>query len=439
MKDLNFLEIPLNEIKPFVIANVNLQLKKEMTSRMTILGTPGCGKSDIIREICKEQGWALSVKYISNMSIEQITGIPCKVESDDFAVFSKPEIFNFSNFDFIPENFKENETPAILLIDDFHLADKTFQKYLFQLLTYKSINNYKLPKNVAIILAGNRISDKALAHTIPAPIMNRLSVYEVKASADDWILNFAISNNIRSEIISFISKFPHLLSSIPIESSPWASPRSWTFLSEQIDEFEERNTLDVTNLNLIASSLLGQEVASEFISFCELYSKWNIDKLILMETDKLQKLFLTEINNNPINAYAITYATMNWLIEKSKKFNFDIKAFPEIKKYTSNAYNIMTSLLSLEFEKQNNISVQIKPLVIAGTNFMYVYGESLQKSSDIKLFNNFSDVRFEYLLNLQRQTEIDWIYYDILSTVFNIKLSEDDKNKIDLAYSVLKR
>ena len=95
-----------------------------------LFGAPGCGKSDIMRQICEENNWALKCIYISNMSLEQLTGIPCKIEEGSEAVWSKPEIFNFKNLDFEPENYNEETSTTILFLDDIHLADKIFQKYL---------------------------------------------------------------------------------------------------------------------------------------------------------------------------------------------------------------------------------------------------------------------------------------------------------------------
>ena len=199
-------EMPLNEVKPFIVANVKLQCEKDTTARICIVGSPGCGKSDLMRQVCQENKWGLVVKYLSNMPYEQITGIPCKVESGDLAKFTKSELFNFDTMDYKPDNYDPLTTPTVLMIDDFHLADKSIQKYLFQLLTYKAINSYKLTSNVAIVLAGNKITDRALAHTIPAPVMNRIAVYEVKANSEDWLKNFAFKNGVRHDIMSFINQ-----------------------------------------------------------------------------------------------------------------------------------------------------------------------------------------------------------------------------------------
>lgn len=415
-------EMPLNEVKPYIIANVKLQCKKMTTSRACILGSPGCGKSDLLRQICEENNWGLVVKYLSNLSLEQITGIPCKVEDGDHARFTKPEIFNFDELDYRPENYEPGKTVTVLLIDDFHLADKVTQKYLFQLLTYKAINSYHLPQNCAIIMAGNKMTDKALAHTIPAPVMNRIAVYEVKADPKDWVSNFAFKNNVRHDITSFISsRGDKYLFQEPIESMPWASPRSWTFLSEQMNEYEEEfGSIPINNLKFIANSLIGSEFASEFIVYRELFSKWDITKMIGKSDNELKSLFEKEINKNPIAGYAVINATMSWLIEKSKNYDFDATT-PEVKKIVKFTYNLMTLLLDVKCK-----GIQIKPLIIAGTTYLYTYYKVLP-SLQAKKFDNVIKL---FMNQMMQQRDIDWIYYEIIAYVFDYPLSDEDKKKV---------
>ena len=426
---LSLNEMPLNGIKPFVIANVKLQCKLRTTARMCIIGSPGCGKSDLLRQICEENGWGLVVKYMSNMSLEQITGIPCKVEDGDHARFTKPEIFNFDELDYTPEGYDSEKTTTVLLIDDFHLADKVIQKYLFQLLTYKAINSYRLPDNCAIILAGNKLSDKALAHTIPAPVMNRISMYEVKADPKDWVDNFAFKHGVRADIISFISsRGDKYLLQDPIESSPWASPRAWTFLSEQMDQYEELyGEIPTSKLKFIANSLVGNEFGSAFIMYKELFSKWSVEKLKGKTEDELKLLFEKEISKNPIAAYAIINAAMSWLIEESKKKSFDIKDRDVLfaVKFT---YELMTIMLKTKCK-----GVQIKPLVIAGTTYLYAYFKAIPSAEATK-FNKVIELFME---QMEKQRPIDWIYYEIICTVFDFKLTDDDKKAIEAAKASL--
>lgn len=437
MSEITGMEMPLNKIKPFIKANVLNQCIHEATARMSIVGSPGCGKSDIMRQICEENGWGLAVKYMSNMDLCQITGIPCQVKDGEDAKWTKPEIFNFTNLDYKPEKYEEGKTITILFIDDFHLCDRVCQKYMFQLLTYKSINGYHLPKNTAIILAGNRNTDKALANVIPAPVMNRLAVFEVTAEATDWLKNYAFKHGVRDDITSFIhTKGDIFLSQTPVESVPWASPRSWTFLSEQMNSYEKNiGPISLDVLRVIATGLIGPEFANEFIAYRELFAKWNFDELRNIPLKELRILFESEASKNSSAVYAITNAASSWMINKLKNYSFDLskKEAGEVIDFT---YDVMTTLLSI---KVNNI--QVKPFVIAGTNYIYMFQEAvIDQVKDLPLDFNFNSVLLRYLQNLKKERDIDYIYYEILMNLFgkNHSMSAEDKKRIEEAKRNLK-
>lgn len=428
----SMIDMPLNDIKPFIIANVNLQLQKHATARMSIVGSPGCGKSEILRQICEEQGWGLVVKYLSNMSMEQITGIPCKVSEGSGAKWTKPEIFNFDDLDYRPANYEPGKTVTILLIDDFHLADKIIQKYLFQLLTYKSLNGYSLPENTAILMAGNKITDKALAHSIPAPVMNRISVYEVHADPKDWIKNYAFTHNVRHDVTSFINdRGGSFLCQEPVESTPWASPRSWTFLSEQMDAYEKCfGSLPIDKLNIIASGLIGSEYASEFIAYREIFSKWDIDALRKKKMEAIFKELTEAINKNPVNAYGIINASLAWMLNiwKAKDFNSDDKELQEATKFT---YEIMSGLLTIKCK-----NVQIKPLVISGTDYMWLFNES--QKNNYKVNERLSKCRAFFVHQITQKRNCDWLYYEIIANIFGLELDAEDIREIKKAKESIK-
>ena len=435
MSELTGCEMPINEIKPFIEANVNLQLKKHATARLFMAGAPGCGKSDIMRQLCEENNWGLKCVYISNMSLEQLTGIPCKIEAGSEAIWSKPEIFNFNNLDYRPENYNENDSTTILFLDDIHLADRVFQKYLFQILTYKRLNGYKLPEKCAIILAGNRNTDKALANVIPAPVMNRISVYEVTSTSSDWLKNFAFKYGIRDDIMSFIhAKGDVFLSQEPLENVPWASPRSWTFLSDQMDAYEKSyGNISIDKLKTIATGLIGIEYANEFIAYREIFSKWNIDDFIGMTDKDMISIFEKEINKNPVAAYAIINAGVTWLLQVVKENKFDVKN-EDVIKSAKTLYNIMTNILQV---KCNGCS--IKPLVIAGTEYICLYQNSLNEHA-MKLNNCSNNYNFIQIIELftsflERKSPIDWIYYEILSYIFDVELTKEELIEIEKAKS----
>ena len=421
--------VKLNNIKAFVKANVQLQCKQAFAPRLAIQGAPGTGKSDIIREICEENGWCLNVKYISNMSLEQITGLPAKVENGSTAIWTKPELFNFDNPEYAPGKYLnatdskvKDETVKVLLIDDFHLADRMIQKYLFQLLTYKSLNGYKLPPNTAILLAGNRNTDKACANTIPAPVCNRMIFVEVHSDVEDWLLNFAFKHGVRTDITSYLHQYGDArLSCEPLESAAWASPRSWTYLSYQMDQHEAMfGSISMDDLKVMASGLIGTENAIKFIEYRELFAKWNFDNMIQLPFNKVIKSFEKEVNNNPSEVYAIINSAVSWLLATYRNKEFDIKNH-EVITAAEFVYKILTFLITFKNEKSMR---NVRPLIAAGLKFIHVFQNSVsefQKSKNSDLFDMFCN------LIAKESTDTDWIFYDLILSVFDIDNRDEEE------------
>ena len=431
---LNTNAINLNDVKEYVKANVMLQCQQLAAPRLAIQGPPGTGKSDILREICTENGWTLTVKYLSNMSLEQITGIPCKVENGRTAVWSKPELFNFDDPECATEKYKngneevKNSIPKILLIDDFHLADRIMQRYLFQLLTYKSLNGYKLPPNTAILLAGNRNTDKALANPIPAPVCNRLMFIEVKSDLNDWLTNFAFKNDIRGDIISFLSnrRGEGMLSADPLESGAWASPRSWTYLSYQMDAYEKMfGRLGLQELKNMAAGLIGIEQTSKFIEYRELFAKWDFNKLSTMPFDKVKKLFEPEVKNNPTDVYAITSAGVAWMLSVYRDANFNIKD-QKVIDAVKFVYDCFIYLLTFP---NGTIRRNTRPIIIAGTKYIHMFQEAV-KTKNGQSVTSLLDI---FINNMQQERDCDYLFYELLATIFGLSLDDDEIDKINQA------
>lgn len=432
--------IKLNAVKDYVKANVSLQCSQLHAPRLAIQGPPGAGKSDIIREICEENGWTLSVKYLSNMSLEQITGIPCKVESGSTAIWSKPELFNFDFPEYATDEYLagnedvQNSIPKILLIDDFHLADRIMQRYLFQLLTYKSLNGYKLPPNTAIILAGNRNTDKALANPIPAPVCNRLMFIEVKSDLQDWLNNFAIKHGVRTDITSYLYQFGEdRLASEPLESGAWASPRAWTYLSYQMDAYEKMfGKLSISELKNMASGLIGTENAGKFIEYRELFAKWNFNELKNMGTKAAFKKFESEVNNNITDVYAIISAGTSWLLTVYKNKDYDIEN-EDVKEAVQFLYDCFMYLMLFP---NPVIQRNTRPLVVAGTRYIHMYNEVISKKRK-------TNVKQQTLLRvfmncMKNETDTDMLFYELLCNIFDLRISDDEQKKIAEAKKNLK-
>ncbi len=312
--------IAINEAKKYIMSNIKLQLRdislKKPSSICFISGPPGCGKSDMMVQIAKENELALNCQYLSTMNPEKF-GLPLPtLEKDaEFQKWSKPEFYSEKNL--IHSEFKENG--VILFMDDLHLAQKTIQRYLFQLLTNRAIHNKVLPEKFIMVAAGNRGSDNAGAQPILAPVVNRFYFLDVTSSAADWLNNYAIPKNLRQDVISFMEYYPSYLSSEPLESTPWASPRSWTYLSNMIDQFESEHTqITTSDILVMASGHIGLDFATKFEEFRSMYLKWDVDGML--NGEKLPDV----ANLSKIDCYTLTSSLMGGLFKNLRAYEFDI-------------------------------------------------------------------------------------------------------------------
>jgi hypothetical protein len=318
-------EIILNNSKSFIIENI-LQQKEAIkrgknSSVILISGAPGIGKSDLMSQVAAETGMGLNPQYLGTMLLEQFgMPLPNLSGSSEFQKWSQPEFYSIDNLRIHPTDSKDPW--IILFMDDIHLATKTIQTYFFQLLTYRSIHNKKMPNNFVMVSAGNRSVDRAGAQPIMAPIVNRFFILDVKAEASDWISNFAIPYGVRHDIVSFIEFYPQLLQSEPLESKPWASPRSWTYFSDALTQLEsgykEGDDISASTLLALASGHVGLEYASKFVEYKKLFCKWNAK--IFFKGSPLPDMSTM----SKIDSYTLMSAVIAELMKELRNNNYDV-------------------------------------------------------------------------------------------------------------------
>jgi len=370
----NVKKLKVSQMEKFILSAINVQMAANQNghsvSTLWISGSPGIGKTWSVANICRKNDFGLAAKYVATMMLEQITGLPKALNKvgDEETEWTKPQLFSLKNLEVVPSN---NERPIILFLDDAHLCNKSIQSYLFQLLTYRSIHSHKLPKNVVIIMAGNRSSDKAGFQQILAPISNRLYFLDIDSDVDDWVENFASSNGVRTDIILFLKNNPIHFQNQPIESGAWASPRSWTYASLMLDQFESESAIDIDTMTRIVSGHVGIEAATEYVKYRELMIKWE-SHLIL---DGLKEIPKT---NNKMESYTLMSACISELMTRYRKNSYVI----------NDHLNKNIDILGKIFENMMSHSKEIIPLGLKV--FLMGEGESTNSKSVLvkKLLNN---------------------------------------------------
>jgi hypothetical protein len=230
---------------------------------MFLWGPPGIGKSELVEEIAKELGGIMYDCRLGQMEPTDIRGIP----------FYNKEI---GKMDWAPPiDLPDEETASqypivVLFLDEMNSAAGSTQAAAYQLILNRRIGKYRLPDNVVMVAAGNRESDKGVTYRMPTPLANRFIHQEMKvdfASYQTW----AVKNKIHQDVVGYLSFAKQDLYDFDAKSSSraFATPRSWTFVSQLLEDDDGDND---TLTNLIAGTI-GEGLAVKFMAHRKISSR----------------------------------------------------------------------------------------------------------------------------------------------------------------------
>jgi hypothetical protein len=236
-----------------------------------IWGASGIGKSDIVSQLAHEfygkkypnGNYFIDLRLLLLDPVD-LRGLP-HLNGDNKAHWCQP--------DFLP-----SEGEGILFLDELNSAPPLVQASAYQLILNRKIGEYTLPQGWDIIAAGNRETDKAITHRMPSPLANRFIHLNFEVDNDDWIA-WALTNNVRTDIISFIRHRPELLHSFDPQKNEKAfpTPRSWMFVSQLLDT----NPSGAVKLSLIQGTV-GEGAGAELRGYLDLIGKMpNVDEIIM--------------------------------------------------------------------------------------------------------------------------------------------------------------
>jgi hypothetical protein len=122
---------------------------------------------------------------------------------------------------------------------------------------------YVMPGNVVMIAAGNRESDKGVTYRMPTPLANRFIHQEMRVDFPTW-QEWAVSHNIHKDVVGYLSFAKQDLYDFDSKSSSraFATPRSWTFVSELLEDED----LDETTCTDLIAGTVGEGLAVKFMT-----------------------------------------------------------------------------------------------------------------------------------------------------------------------------
>lgn len=220
-------------------------------------GPPGVGKSDLAAQLADEMGGALIDVRLNLWEPTDIKGIPYYNAAQNTMSWAPPQ-------ELPTEEFASQFPVVVLFLDELAGAAPAVQAAAYQLILNRQVGTYKLPKNVVIMAAGNRMTDKGVTYRMPTPLANRFVHFELRVDFTDW-LNWAVNNNIDADVVGFLSFAKGDLYNFDPSSSSrgFATPRSWTFVSELLEDSDDLSESLVTDL---VAGCVGEGTAVKFMA-----------------------------------------------------------------------------------------------------------------------------------------------------------------------------
>lgn len=213
-------------------------------------GPPGVGKSKIVAQAAERHAVGIIDIRLSQMEPSDLRGIPFRI--DERVEWAVPSM--------LPDAARHGAA-GFLFLDEITSAPPSVSAAAYQLILDRRLGNYEVPEGWVIVAAGNRQGDRGVTYTMPAPLANRFSHFEVETHLDDWVA-WAYKYGVDERIIGFLRFRPELLFDFDPAHNPVAfpSPRSWEFAHRALQKFAENPELLLGGLQACVGPAAGIEL-----------------------------------------------------------------------------------------------------------------------------------------------------------------------------------
>lgn len=259
--------------------------------------SPGVGKSSLVRQVADSLSFKLVDVRATLLDPVDLRGVP-RIKGD--------------RAEWCPPVFLPADGEGILFLDELPQAPPMVQTACMQLVLDRRLGEYELPEKWVVVAAGNRTEDRAGAHRMITPLLNRFIHLDVEVSADDWQA-WAVANAVAPEVRAFLRFRPALLFQFDPSTNPRAfpTPRSWSFVSDALPV-----TPDAL-VHSVVAGCVGEGAAAEFAGFLRLYRELPDLDAVLASPDS------SPVPRDP----SVLYALVGALVEVCRRDNAPLNNF----------------------------------------------------------------------------------------------------------------
>ncbi len=160
-----------------------------------VVGKHGIGKSELIRDVCMQQGLPVECFFLGQMSDPgDLIRLMHKDEQTGHSVFLPPYWWPLS------------QEPIVLFLDELNRARPEILQAVYDLALNRRLAGKTLPPGSRVVAAINHGDEYQLTELDPALVL-RFNLYEFVPTVEDWLL-WARTKDLDSRVIDFIHEQP---------------------------------------------------------------------------------------------------------------------------------------------------------------------------------------------------------------------------------------
>ena len=319
------------------IHNLNkyIPMHLELDQPVLLLGAPGQGKSQLIKERAENMDYVFIDIRLSTMDEADLTGYP-----NPNLKTGRMEFLPASVFPLATDKLPKGKKGFLILLDEITGVNNSMQTAALKLIQDKFIGEHPLHPNTFIMAAGNLGTDGAVVTPLQSTIYDRFAVYYVHQSAEKWQQWAATARTIHPLVLAFLEAHPEMLHTFDANAADprFSSPRAFEAVSEMLIQQDKVTDLDPADVHAMITSLIGK-TAETFIHWLTTASKVVSAKQIKSYIDNKDyssfRSQLPEMHEN--DKYIIVVNNTLYTIKnnkfKDKQLNglvlFIIKEFPD--------------------------------------------------------------------------------------------------------------
>jgi len=281
------------------------------TMSLVVMGWPGIGKSEIIKQIKDECGYKHFVDIrLGQHDSTDVKGILYTTENEN-----GKKVLRWIQPEFMPleGSLYDDGEPGILFFDEINRGQLEILQSVFEAIHDRRIGMRNILKNWFIVAAGNLgFEDGTDVIQMDSALLDRFQVVQLeKPTFHEWKDNFAEPKGVHPIVIDFLSNYPDYLYFVDDGFDKMVTPRRWDRWSQELKKHPGKESY----ISELMSSTFLYNLSIDFNAFARDYNhihardifdrfdniKNDLEKLDRHEIVDLMENIDQYIKNTPVN------------------------------------------------------------------------------------------------------------------------------------------